>query len=316
MSIPSVFRLIAMLALSLLLTLLSYFNVQAQDKTKEPKQMRVKIIWEADGKNVVTDTVLTVPDLQELRATLKDLELDTAVFRRLQENELRMLDKLETLQDGDTVHFRKIEPDRLHFADSVRSRAGEIRRRHASDAPRIIIERLNGKVDSALARGLENRLKVITDAKTGEKKVYRIDENGKEEELTRIMPKNKSGRNRAVIVVRKMNVQNITAADKQALKDAGAPVEVKPKEELKVEEISFYPNPNNGRFTLNFALDKKATTVVRIMDSKGNEVFVDTVEKLSGEYNREIDLGPFGPGIYYLQVAQGKRYHTKKIVVQ
>ncbi len=184
---------------------------------------------------------------------------------------------------------------------------------------RIIVKAMPspGRIDSLMKIQENVNFKVIV--KDGEKKVYRIHEDGREEEVPQTdfnfgFDGAKMGR--AVFIVHKAKIETPTTAEKEQLKATGAPVEMKSREELKVEDISYYPNPNNGRFNLKFSLKNKGTTVVRVLDAQGKEVFVDTVEKLSGTYEREIDLTPFGRGMFFLQVAQGGRYHTKKIVVQ
>ncbi|GAB3203186.1 hypothetical protein ABID22_000993 [Pontibacter aydingkolensis] len=144
-------------------------------------------------------------------------------------------------------------------------------------------------------------------------RIFRIGEAGEERMLRGIALQ--PGKTVAIFI-REVTVQDMTAEDISALKKTGTPVETKPKEELELEQIKYYPNPNDGRFNLRFKPENKGTTVVRVLDSKGQEVFVDTVEKLNGEYSRQIDLTPFGKGLYFLQVAQGKRYHTKKILVR
>lgn len=182
---------------------------------------------------------------------------------------------------------------------------------------RIVVQRIGNVIslDSLRGTGAKKvQIKVINDKETGASKVYKTDEQGNEVEMKVDYLKLDHGDARIMIFM-KANVEDITAADKQTLKEAGAPVELKPRHALDVEEISFYPNPNNGRFNLSFTLDNKGTTRVSVMDSQGKEVFVDTVAELSGQYNRQIDLTPFGPGLYFLQIAQGKKYHTKRILV-
>lgn len=118
------------------------------------------------------------------------------------------------------------------------------------------------------------------------------------------------------IIVKKVTVQDMTETDIATLKKTGTPVETKAKETLDLKQIDYYPNPNDGKFNLRFTPEDKGTTIVRVLNSKGQEVFVDTAEKLKGEYNRQIDLTPFGKGLYFLQLEQGKRYFTKKILVR
>lgn len=149
--------------------------------------------------------------------------------------------------------------------------------------------------------------RIISLDSTGQKTIISVGKAGE----TQVLP------GKAItLVLTKVSVQDLTAEDKSALKKSGVAVESKPKEELELEQVEYYPNPNNGKFNLRFKPESKGTTVVRVLDSKGQEVFVDTVEKLNGEYSRQIDLTPFGKGLYFLQIAQGKRYHTKKILVQ
>ncbi|RDV13711.1 T9SS C-terminal target domain-containing protein [Pontibacter diazotrophicus] len=234
--------------------------------------------------------------------------------------------RFESVKDGNVVKFRIVHPNAIF--ESVRDSAGNVFRLRPgsetllgldpSEIRSIVVHKSSNaiSIDSLLSPGeTKIQLRVIKDEKTGEKKVYRIDENGKEEEVKAEYLKLGHGISRVVIHM-KASVEDINADDKETLKEAGAAVETKKKEVLAVEEINFYPNPNNGRFNLNFSLEDIGTTRVSVMDRNGEEVFVDTVEKLSGEYNRQIDLTPFGRGIYYLQIAQGKKYHTKKILVQ
>lgn len=230
-------------------------------------------------------------------------------------------------KDGDVVKFRTVHPDVLFEAARDSARGSIFRLHRGSETLSAInpnhIEKItvhkNSRaisIDSLFSPGATRvQLSVKADEKTGETKVYKINEDGKEEEVKADYLKLGRGNARVVIHL-KARIEDITADDKEALKEAGAAVETRKKNELDVEEIGFYPNPNNGRFNLSFSLEDKGTTRVSVMDSRGEEVFVDTVEGLSGQYNRQIDLTPFGPGIYYLQIAQGRKHHTKKILVQ
>ncbi|GAB3532168.1 hypothetical protein GCM10027443_15510 [Pontibacter brevis] len=271
-------------------------------------------------------------DREAMVARVKDHKTDTLLLRAAKGDRIIYLKKdsaahsqlSEFKKNGEVVRFRTITPSMV-MESSVDS-AGVFRLRRSGEIfselepnqiERIIVRKNHSaiSIDSLVSVGdTKIELKVVQD-KTGEKKVYKVDEKGNEVLLKGEHLKLDHGDARIMILM-KARVEEITAADKEALKEAGAAVEMKKKEALDVERISFYPNPNNGRFNLNFTLEDKGTTRVSVMDSKGEEVFVDTVEKLAGEYSRQIDLTPFGRGIYYLQIAQGGKYHTKKILVQ
>ncbi len=109
---------------------------------------------------------------------------------------------------------------------------------------------------------------------------------------------------------------DLTSEDKSNLQENGKAVETGAKNELRVEEITFYPNPNNGRFTLCFSLNNKNAATVRVMDSTGKEIYKEHLKEKSGEYQHQVDISKYGRGVYSLQVAQGKKYLTKKVIVQ
>jgi hypothetical protein len=267
---------------------------------------------------------------------LKGMAIDTTMLRSLGDVRMRVM-VTDSLRGKGERHIEIIRIDgkatsiqghpKLHMRtenDSSRTFTIKEGQRMMAMSPgkaeRIVVERIPGrsKADSLLLKEGKSYIRITTDEETGDHKIYRIEADGKEVEVKGediglgIAGPGK----RAILLVRKAKVEDITAAEKEQLKATGTPVEMKAREELKVEEINYHPNPNNGRFNLSFTLKNKGTTVVRILDDKGQEVFVDTVEKLSGAYSRQIDISPFGPGLYFLQVAQNGRYHTKKLLVQ
>ncbi|MDX5480685.1 MAG: T9SS type A sorting domain-containing protein [Hymenobacteraceae bacterium] len=339
MNIPSTLHQLWQLLLALLLGMLPLFDLMAQaGEPKDKKVITIKIKRDENGKVQLIDTTITIPDGVRVREALAGIVQDTAISSRLRDLRLHVLsDSLrfkslrpaEFARSGDTIRFNSATAETIYRSgegsDSVRVFSFKKPDEGAlSDIKAVGIESITvikGKnrvnIDSLLAAHPDAvTFKVKTDEQTRERQLIRIDADGREKVLREGRMPASVNENAFIIIKRKVDIQDMGAEDKQALKELGAPVETKAKEELAVEQIQFYPNPNNGRFRVSFTLGNIGTTVVRVMDSKGEEVFVDTVEKLSGEYSREINLMPFGPGIYYLQVAQGKKYHTRRIMVQ
>ncbi len=81
------------------------------------------------------------------------------------------------------------------------------------------------------------------------------------------------------------------------------------------ENIDFYPNPNNGIFTLNFSSQKEETIQLSIFDSSGRQVYEKTIEGKTGQVKEDIDLAKFWKGTYILSVKQGKDFLSKKVIV-
>lgn len=95
----------------------------------------------------------------------------------------------------------------------------------------------------------------------------------------------------------------------------GVQKKVSPENDLTVNDLNIYPNPNNGVFNLKFNLPEEGKIAVRIFDVNGKEVFSDKERKFKGEYNKEIDLTEFGNGTYIISIEQNDKSTVKKIIV-
>ncbi|MCB0402500.1 MAG: T9SS type A sorting domain-containing protein [Flavobacteriales bacterium] len=87
------------------------------------------------------------------------------------------------------------------------------------------------------------------------------------------------------------------------------------RKELEMEKINFSPNPNDGKFNLNFELSKKAPVQIQIFDIQGKEVYNESIKNFSGTYQNAIDISEQGKGIYFLRIIQGNKANTNKIVI-
>ncbi|MBT8196835.1 MAG: PDZ domain-containing protein [Bacteroidia bacterium] len=85
---------------------------------------------------------------------------------------------------------------------------------------------------------------------------------------------------------------------------------------LDVERFSFYPNPNEGAFSVEFQLEDEANTTLRVINLQGVEVFSETLNNFSGVYQREVDLKNEAKGTYFIQLSRGDQASTKKLIIQ
>ena len=88
------------------------------------------------------------------------------------------------------------------------------------------------------------------------------------------------------------------------------------KKELGVEKLKFSPNPNDGNFELNFRLKEEKPVQLKIVDLKGKEVYNELISDFNGKYSNKIDISENGKGIYILQIIQGNKASTNKIVIK
>jgi hypothetical protein len=119
----------------------------------------------------------------------------------------------------------------------------------------------------------------------------------------------KGGEMKQIVIISKM-----TSSDKAA-EDISTAVDLN-KKELGVENLRFSPNPNDGKFELNFKLKDKKTVQVKVVDMQGKVVYNEKVKDFDGKYANKIDISENGDGIYILQIIQGNKASTSKIVIK
>jgi plasmid maintenance system killer protein len=89
----------------------------------------------------------------------------------------------------------------------------------------------------------------------------------------------------------------------------------KKMEKLEPLELNYYPNPNNGRFTLKMSLKSTDPLQVSIVDLSGKTIYEEEIKTFDGRYSKEFNLTDQPAGIYLLQVLQGKSRLVRKIMI-
>ncbi len=87
-------------------------------------------------------------------------------------------------------------------------------------------------------------------------------------------------------------------------------------EDLKIKDISFYPNPSDGRFTVDINTGNENLMQIKIIDPEGAVVYDKSDQRTSGEYSFKVDLSENRKGIYLLQVIQNNSALTKRIIIE
>lgn len=82
------------------------------------------------------------------------------------------------------------------------------------------------------------------------------------------------------------------------------------------EFIKFYPNPSTQTINIHFKVNDARHIAVIITNMLGQLVFEDVRKSFSGEYKQGVDLKKYGTGTYLMQIKQGKRTITRKIIVE
>lgn len=82
-----------------------------------------------------------------------------------------------------------------------------------------------------------------------------------------------------------------------------------------IEDLSIYPNPNNGNFNIKFTSQSSNDIEVIVHDLRGRQVFNKSYAANS-IFNQNIQLNNVESGVYIVTVKDGDRQENKKIVIE
>lgn len=80
--------------------------------------------------------------------------------------------------------------------------------------------------------------------------------------------------------------------------------------------INVYPNPANAIVNLAIANPGFSALQISIVDMQGKEVYASQEKGISASYTKQIDLGGFAKGVYYIKLNTDASVAIKKLIVQ
>jgi len=83
-----------------------------------------------------------------------------------------------------------------------------------------------------------------------------------------------------------------------------------------LEEFIISPNPNNGSMEVKLKLNQQKRIRFSITDAMGRQVYVSESKLMMGSNTKQIDLGRFSNGLYYLQTTINGKVFVRKIVLK
>lgn len=79
--------------------------------------------------------------------------------------------------------------------------------------------------------------------------------------------------------------------------------------------LTVYPNPASDQFHLNIVSNESGSCYIRLIDISGKTQRTFEQQLSVGQNNAEIDISELSPGLYILQINDGKNSCQKKVVV-
>ena len=94
------------------------------------------------------------------------------------------------------------------------------------------------------------------------------------------------------------------------------PLSLEMSSEPVFQELSVFPNPSDGLFNIQFTLPNQGNTIVRVFDSRGAQVYLNTLGLFSGTFSDRIDIANNVKGIYFLSIQQDDQQISRKLILQ
>ena len=81
---------------------------------------------------------------------------------------------------------------------------------------------------------------------------------------------------------------------------------------LKVEDLTVFPNFSNGKMGLSFNLSMRSPLKIKILNSEFKQVFTDEVSNFNENYTKQISLPK--NGMYYIAIKQNNNWFLRKLI--
>ena len=83
-----------------------------------------------------------------------------------------------------------------------------------------------------------------------------------------------------------------------------------------VTDFGIFPNPNNGKFSLQFTTKDAKDVVVTITNVTGQQIEQFAFRHNGGLFNKEMDMTGHASGVYFVEIKAGEEIAKKKLVIK
>jgi PKD repeat protein len=80
-------------------------------------------------------------------------------------------------------------------------------------------------------------------------------------------------------------------------------------------QLSVYPNPNQGDFTITFNAVSRSTYTLEIINVIGQVIYKEEIKDLTGAYTKQLAISREVPGFYTLSLSTAQNRTVKKIII-
>jgi len=301
------------------------FQVQplkAQEKTKKQEiqirvdgeqqgtSYRVKVVTEEDGKSSVVEK--TYGSLEEMESdTTLSIQVSDAKDETFNIKIGAMPEEFEWIQSTDSAGHKVIKTEGGNFVISDVGDPGQHILTYLSEADsnRMVhayeIKLMKQDKSEEDHQGMEKEIIIMKDGEGN----FSIRKDGSVNKMEWMGRENNTPDK---VIIKKSVIEKASITDVSASDDDFSDFNISSMPALNLKNINYYPNPNEGEFTLAFTGSKKPV-IVRILDRKGNLMYEVEEKDFTGNFNRVINVKHFNKGDYLIQIHQQGKVLNKRL---
>ncbi len=116
--------------------------------------------------------------------------------------------------------------------------------------------------------------------------------------------------NRAMIELR-----DLSEAETEEMR-ARFGIDLSTKNDLQIDNLNLFPDPQTGRYELQFSLPQEGETKISIYNAAGRQIYEYDLGVFRGDFRDQVDISQNGIGNYYLEIRHNNKLLSKKILLQ
>jgi hypothetical protein len=293
------------------------------DKAGKKATVHIKKIENINGVEKVTDTTYTTDDpalvISDENTTIHEFKDKDGKTQKM------MIVSSGDPNDGDSDNANAIAKTTINGSGNGRTVTRTVTNDNGKKTEKTVIVTVGDKMtpeeEKAFHEKIGRNIHSDFDENTGAYSYTSVNGNDAEGKVVIVKKstcessadgKNKTGYAYHVAIIKHINVKDPSDED---INHLGKPAGISDNK-LDVGNMNFYPNPNNGKFTLSFDLKDKGNTTINIMNIEGKSVYSEELSNFTGNYNKEIDISSHPKGTYFVKIKQGSHAQLKKIILE
>jgi hypothetical protein len=307
------------------------YSQTTPNNSTSKNQVRIQMVKNINGVETLVDTTLSLEGLEDFNASsMPNMDIDIHLDSIMKDVEIQMVDlekqlNLVELEMSNLKELKNLEkldlkilqdlPQLEIYMDSMLGKMDKHILFKTIDIQQGISETDSNITIMVLDENDAEFQKMMAELGKGdsntihsEHRIIIINEDANEAN-----PEGKQTQIKMEIVVKTCNILELDKADKKSLNPE---VRAGFSDNLKIDQVDFYPNPNNGQFNLSFNLSNQGDTEISVFTMDGKKVYEEKLPNFTGNYKQEIDISKNAPGIYFIRVNQGKKAWFKKMILE